>query len=243
MTLAHKSPIVNSIVFNLIREVHFEKFKFSKRSTIDSTVIPHVSESIFLNKGYRESIFPRAQIPPVTLPAFGKPSKIEQRSKEPKSLEPPKQSAPQGFQESILESEIQKSSIPKPLSDPRKMAQPIHNRPNPNTLRPKLLVPINLFQNPPNYGKMNMVIKDPFVQFIECPGPNQKLVVTKNGQKQQTNITLSKEEIQMLLDNVSNKTKIPLLTGVFRVGWDNIIINAIISESLPPRFLIKKADS
>jgi hypothetical protein len=68
-------------------------------------------------------------------------------------------------------------------------------------------------------------------------------VVTKNGQKQQTNITMTKEEIQMLLNNLSNKTKIPLLTGVFRVGWDNFIINAIISENLPPRFLIKKADS
>ncbi len=102
------------------------------------------------------------------------------------------------------------------------------------------LVPINLFQNPPNYGKLNMVVRDPFIQFIECPGPDQRLIVTRNGQKQQTNVVLTSEEIKMLLQNVSAKTKIPLLNGVFRVSWDNMVINAVISDNLDSRFLIKK---
>jgi hypothetical protein len=244
MTLAHKSPIVNSIIFNLIREVHFEKFRFSKRSAIDSAIIPSVSESIMTGKGYQESISPISQIRPVALPPFGQHQKTEQKPK--KQMNPilPSNSIPKGYQESILEKGIQKQpAIVQSTTTPQKIIPPSKIIQNQNVPRPIPIVPINLFQNPPNYGKLNMVIKDPFVQFIECPGPNKRLIVTKNGQKQQTNIMMSREEIQMLLDNVSSKTKIPLLTGVFRVGWDNFIINAIISDSLSPRFLIKKVYS
>ncbi len=242
MSLAHKSPIVDHIVFNLIRSVHFKEFKFSHKETIDSSIVPAISESTFSRRGFSESSFPSQPKHSLKIPAFLPPGKHLEKPivplprKEPQSLGPP------GFQESIIEKD--KPLQPKPLSPNTNPS--INNAPKqPQQIRnipPKIqIVPTNLFQNPPNYGKLNNIIRDPAVFYMDCPGPNKKiLVTTRNGQKQQTNVMMNKEEIKMLLDNISAKTKIPLIQGVFRVSWDNFIINAIISDTIEPRFVMQK---
>lgn len=249
MTIAHQSPIVDSIIFNIIREFHFEKFRYSSREVIDTTLVPALSESLLKNKGFQESFFRPINLPPVTLPVFGRNNnneKKEVKSKPVKKIGDAK--IPAGYQESIMESEKTtraeypsgSKTVPK-NADPIRSTTGVLNQPRPPINRPILPVAINLFQNPPNYGKLNQVIRDSSVQFIECMGPTIPLIVTKrNGLKQKTNITLLKEEITMLLNNVSAKTKIPLVTGVFRVSWDNLIINAIVSDTLEPRFILKK---
>ncbi len=264
MTLAHKSPIVTSIIFNLIREVHFEKFKFSKKETIDSNMVPKLSSSIMNRHGFQESSHQTKFIKPLIIPSFSLPVKKEATSRVstkqeirpiskeivPAKVSDLKPKIPDGFQESIIEKDkvvvsTQTINTPLPISEiPIKSAAPVQRvvsiTPLP-TRTPQVapIVPINLFQNPPNYGKLNMLLKDPSIQFIECLGPGQRVIITRNNQKQQTNIILVKEEIKMLLDNLSAKTRIPLITGVFRVAWDRYIINAIISDTLEPRFLIK----
>lgn len=254
MTLAHKSPIVDFIVFNLIREVRYEKFKFSKDEIIDPKIIPPTPSSLLVRKGFRESRVPQNTFVPLTLPPFGSPkSDRPNDTKVTSTKDSVKSSAPEGFQESILSTNVSpeikpvvaQPPIPNPSSSVNQTPKPIVNQSQSTIVtraapRAPPVVPINLFQNPPNYGKLNPILKDPFVSFIECPGPGMNLIVTKRGQKQRTNISLSREEIQMLLANVSSKTKIPLISGVFRVGWDNLVINAIISDVLPPKFVLKK---
>lgn len=78
------------------------------------------------------------------------------------------------------------------------------------------------------------------MEFIECLGPDKPLLVTARGVKQQTRISLSKEEIRMFFESISAKTNIPLVNGVFRVSWDNLIINAVVSDNLEPKFVLKK---
>jgi len=249
MTIAHESPILKSIVLNMIRSVHFKEFRYSNRELIDVESVPKISENILFSRGFRESSFNSLPKQNFILPPFKSPNKENKKGIGLKKPEPPKEiapSVPQGFQESIIEKDKSPSDSLNPRlkvssSPPRIQMVSLPIEPsNSKQSRPIPIVPINLFQNPSNYGKLYMLIKDPFVAFIECPGPKEKLIVTKRGQKQQTNIILAKEEIQMLLNNVSARTKIPLLTGVFRVSWDNFIINAIISDSLEPRFLIKR---
>jgi hypothetical protein len=243
MILADKSPIADFIVFNLIREVHFEKFRFSKVETLDSQIIPTISDSILLNRGFQESSYISPSLPPIVLPPFGITNGITKSKKTSEPAKPIIRAEPfPGFQESILEKET--LNLPKPfeknsLHEDKSNVNYI-KKISPPPAQASPIVSINLFQNPPNYGKLNPLIKDPFVEYIDCPGPFQKILVVRNGQKQQTNITLSKEEISMLLNNVSSKTKIPIIPGVFRVSWDNFVLNAPISEVLPPRFVLKK---
>ncbi len=251
MSNMHRSPIVDSIVFNLIREVHFENFRFSKKETIDTSAVPHVSEGILIRKGFHESIAPRLAQPtlipqfiPVKKPEISKSPKISPPEPKPKELE---SKGPEGFEESIIEGDknlVKKEEISS-IPEVQKITQTITSTRVVTPLPPQIqrapqIIPINLFQNPPNYGKLNMLIRDQSIDYIDCPGPDQRIIVTRMGQRQQTNIYLTKVEIQILLNNLSSKTKIPLITGVFRVSWDNFVINAIVSDSLEPRFLIKR---
>lgn len=249
MTLAHKSPIVNSIVFNLIREVHFEKFKSSRKETIDYAVVPSVSETILTKRGFQQSIsVPQKQIAyPIIPKIVPRESPIQPPVSKPQELSPLAKvnEGPPGFQESILTSGNPSNVQPTPVRINPSLTQKIIpqnviNLPKTTPLPVPPQFAINLFQSPPNYGKLNMLIRDPSVMYIDCQGPNKRIFVVKNGQKQQTNIALAKEEIQMLLENLSNKTKIPLVAGVFRVSWDNFIINATISDTLESKFLIKR---
>ena len=245
MSIAHQSPIVDAIVFNIIRQYHFQKFKFSTKQILDSSVIPKVSDNALIRKGFQQSIMPSVFLNPVTLPEFGKVKADHSKQVSEKKPELQKNiQAPPGFTESIMEEWRLKQDVSK--SKNTQSLQKVQIRPpippKPPLSRGPTSIPINLFQNPPNYGKLNPVFRDKGVKFIECPGPDKNIIVTKNNQKQKTNIILSKQEIQMLLDNISNKTKIPLLTGVFRVSWDNYIINAVISDTLERRFLTKKEE-
>lgn len=264
MSIAHKSPIVNKIVFNAIREFHFKKFKFSDKETVDTDIVPRIHPSIMQKKGFHESVYqdetPKPK--PMMIPAFHKPKQPEHILQKRSPTKPPipvkQQKAPEhlkGFQESIINSQIQtqektittqQTSIlnRQPMQQKPLLAkqintqQVVETRPLPS---PPKIIPINLFQTPPNYGKMNMIVRDPFVEFIECEGPDKNLIVTKRGQKQKTNISLTKQEIDTLLNNISAKTRIPLVTGVYRVSWDNMVINAVVSDSVSQRFLIKKS--
>ncbi len=89
-------------------------------------------------------------------------------------------------------------------------------------------------------GKLKGLINDPSVSSIECIGPKIPLNIFRYGQKMRTKIYLSKKEIKRLLEEISVKSKIPLSDGVFRVIVNNLLINAVISDIVGTKFLIKK---
>jgi len=89
-------------------------------------------------------------------------------------------------------------------------------------------------------GKLNPLIKDPLVKIIECNGPNQKIVVSGTMGRKNTNTTLSKEEIDGVIEKFSKETKIPIDEGIFKAAIGRLVISAIVSEIAGSKFIIKK---
>lgn len=92
----------------------------------------------------------------------------------------------------------------------------------------------------PVLERLRPFIADPTVQIISCPGPDKNLLITRFGAPQQTNIILIAEEIKSFLKDISEKTRIPLLTGLFKVAYQNLVITAVVSEFVGTKFLIEK---
>jgi len=90
--------------------------------------------------------------------------------------------------------------------------------------------------------KIYPLLKDPTIQSIECSGENKPLTINKFGAIQTTNISLSKEEIDAILKELSEKTRIPLTTGMFKVAYGPIILTATISEFVGTRFIIRRKE-
>ena len=89
-------------------------------------------------------------------------------------------------------------------------------------------------------GKLNMFLKDPRVQSIECPGPNKNVLVRKNGVIQKTKLILTAEDIKNIIQEFSIKTRIPLIEGTFKAAFGNLIMTAVISEFVGSRFVLQK---
>ncbi len=87
--------------------------------------------------------------------------------------------------------------------------------------------------------KLNPLIYDPKVQVIECPGPNRNVLV-RIGNTKVTKITLTKDEIDSIINKFSKESKIPVMPGVFKAAVGNLIITAVISEHVGSRFIINK---
>lgn len=89
-------------------------------------------------------------------------------------------------------------------------------------------------------GKLASILRDYTVSSIECPGSNKNILISKEGKIQPIQITLSDDEINEIIKEISNKTRIPVMQGVFKAAIANIIITAVISEFVGTRFLIEK---
>lgn len=88
--------------------------------------------------------------------------------------------------------------------------------------------------------KLNPLIKDPAVQTIECHGPAENILVKGTMGAKPTAITLSKDEINQIIERFSEKTKIPLQEGIYKVVFGNLILSAITSKFISPKFIINK---
>ncbi len=88
--------------------------------------------------------------------------------------------------------------------------------------------------------RLNILIKDPAVTEIECTGSDEALLVKKGGVVQKTHIKLSVEEIYQLIAEFSQKTKIPVIDGTLKTAADNLILTAVLSEILGPKFILQK---
>lgn len=89
-------------------------------------------------------------------------------------------------------------------------------------------------------GKLNPLIKDQMVRIIDCPGPDQNVVVTGNMGTKKTGIMLGRDEINEVVEKFSKESKIPANEGVFRVVIGRFIFLAIVSEIIGSRFTLRK---
>ncbi len=91
-------------------------------------------------------------------------------------------------------------------------------------------------------GKINNLLLDPTVQTIECLGSGKQITVYRSGFIQNTNIFLTTDEINKIMLEISTKTKIPIIPGVFKAALSNFIITSVISEFVGTRFIIQKKE-
>lgn len=155
----------------------------------------------------------------------------------------------------INQERMYKSIMPKPIQRvktiPRYIPQPrrILNRPNIRSMPIQQMPRMNFKPGAPQLGvnliglglgKFDFLLSDPGVISIECPGPDKPILVNKNGIVQISNIRLKKEDIDNIIKEISEKTRIPLLQGVFKAAFGQFILTAIISEFVGTRFLIQK---
>ncbi len=88
-------------------------------------------------------------------------------------------------------------------------------------------------------GELNPLIQNPSITTIECNGPGKKIRVIASG-IQTTEIALTREEIDEVINRFSKATKIPVTEGIYRVIYGNLKLTAIISKVTGSKFIIKK---
>lgn len=89
-------------------------------------------------------------------------------------------------------------------------------------------------------GKLNPLVKDPMVKSIECSGADQSIFVKGSMGTKKTKIVLSKEEIDEVIKKFSEKSRIPVEEGVYRVVVGRLILTAIVSDVISSKFIINK---
>jgi len=92
----------------------------------------------------------------------------------------------------------------------------------------------------PGLVKVNPILQDPSVSSVECPGPDKQLLINRRGVIETSAINLTKEEIQTILDEISYRTRIPLMQGAFKAAFDQYVLSAILSEFVGNRFVISR---
>jgi len=120
---------------------------------------------------------------------------------------------------------IQKLPMQSPVSLPRYQAPMLKPGQKPETV---------------DLGKVASLLRDPAVFSVEVPGPTKQVLVNRGGQVQTTSLSLNKEEIDEIMNNVSDKTRIPLISGLFKAAYQDLIITAVVSEFVGTRFMIQK---
>lgn len=90
-------------------------------------------------------------------------------------------------------------------------------------------------------GKLNPILQNPKAEAVECEGPNIPLrVIEKTKRNIITKIALTKEEINQIIQTFSEKKKIPLIEGAYRIAAGNLILFAVVSNVVNSRFVIRK---
>lgn len=89
-------------------------------------------------------------------------------------------------------------------------------------------------------GKIAPILMDPSVFSIEVPGEGKNVLVNRAGTIQTSNITLSRNEIDQIMNHISDTTQIPLITGLFKAAVQDLIVTAVVSEFVGTRFMIQK---
>jgi hypothetical protein len=88
-------------------------------------------------------------------------------------------------------------------------------------------------------GNLNPLLNDPNVVSIECQGAGTSIFVSGSMGRKPTNILLSKEEIDEIIDTFSKNAKIPIEEGLFKVAYGGLVLTATVSSS-GSNFIIKK---
>ena len=221
ISLIANDRFICKFVYAIIQNIRAKNFAYEERNVIHSEMVPRMSERT-MQASLKEKVTAKPELVPVSVV----PPVVRRRDA-------------QGIRDLGLG--IRRPMPPQRMMMPRRMAPPMsQNRAPP--VQPGMQLPATpqgavLSQD---YGKITPLLNDPSVSTIECSGVGKPLTIIRAGQKQMTKISLSAKEIKEILQKVSDAIHIPLLEGVFRAAVDNFSINAVISEMIGSRFVIKK---
>jgi hypothetical protein len=90
--------------------------------------------------------------------------------------------------------------------------------------------------------KIDSLIKDFNVRTLECLGVDKPIIVSGRMGVKTTNISLSEEDINSIINKFSSESMIPLEEGIFRAVVGRLEISAIISHSTENKFMINKIE-
>jgi len=218
ISLIANEKFVQKFVYAIIQNIRAKNFAYEEKQVIHADLVPRVSAPV-MQASLMEKMTPSIALPvPVVPPVVRK--RVDM---------------------SALVAPIARPRPRAPMpSAPRRMAAAMPQ--TPAQTQPMMQMPaapqgVGLSQE---YGKITPLLNDPSVSTIECAGVGKELTIIRAGQKQMTKISLSAGEIKEILQKVSDAVHIPLLEGVFRAAVDNFSINAVISEMIGSRFVIKK---
>ncbi|MDH3353424.1 MAG: hypothetical protein OEL87_03175 [Nanoarchaeota archaeon] len=212
ISITSMNPFIQKFVFEIIQSIRIKNLSYEEKHVIHADMVPKTSERV-MQASLKEKIVPGTMIP------------VSIKKRDMTNLIAPIQSprtmrtqAPQIFP---------RTQMPQQQIQVRQMTPP---------QAPKG-TQIELNQD---YGKITPLLNDPSISTIECQGMGIPITIIRAGQKQMTKINLSQRDIKEILEKISEKVHIPLLEGVFRAAVDNFSINAVISEMIGSRFIIKK---
>lgn len=152
--------------------------------------------------------------------------------------------------------EVKKEDFKASLSDRTSLPKVTNPRPVNFGMRRVLKIPkVNLPRHLSNIrpaatnkvsidlGKLNPLVNDPNVRTIETEGENEIIYVTGTMGRKPTSIRLSKTEIEEVINRFAQASKIPKGEGMYKVAVGKLLLTAMISESVSPRFVIEKISS
>jgi|GEM_PF-606294 hypothetical protein len=255
VSLISAHPFVQRFVLSVIRNIREKNFNYEERTVIHADLVPKVSESVMIASmtpkvveapeiekvEHRETSLKVIDMSELVAPIEKKVEKFE-----PKRIEINKMDM------SALVAPIRRPEHKRPVVRPepvvpqrvpiKQVAPPIRDAPV--TQKPS---PIVVGASPEGevssegYGKISPLLDDPSISTIECEGAGKPVMVIRAGQRQITRIVLTPEDVKGVLDKVADEAHVPLLEGVFRATITGFSINAVISEMIGSRFVIKKA--
>jgi hypothetical protein len=181
--------------------------------------------------------------------------KLKRKYLEPKKIEIPKKAKPiqpitqaiPGMTRSIISKHPKQEPAPrqiqKPTPTPPKQT-PLKQTPTLQT-RPMPRIPQTLGEptSELNVGKIKELIDNPSVQVIECQGTKKKIIIKKNNQTMKSDITLNKKEINEIINEFSDKARIPLIEGMLRARVGSLHISAIVSKIASSKFIITRTQA
>jgi hypothetical protein len=88
--------------------------------------------------------------------------------------------------------------------------------------------------------RLTRIFSDPGIQMLNCPGPDKNILITRLGVVQTSQISFNENEIKEFMNELSEKTRIPLIPGLIRVIFQNLMITAVISEFVGTKFIAER---
>jgi len=213
ISLIATHPFIQDFVFAIVQNIRAKNFNYDQREIIHADLVPRVSDKV-MQASMEKKFIPSMEILAHPVP---KPRPMPQRA-------PPRPMPVKRVQ-------------PRPMPPMQVQTQPAPVPVQPVIQPPQIPQGIGISQE---YGRITPLLNDPSISTIECIGPEKPIMVIRAGQRQMTKIALTSEEIKEILIKISDAVHIPLLEGVFRAAVDNFAINAIISEMIGSKFVIKK---